>query len=66
VERRPDPRNRRATQVCFTERGWDEADACARILDHLDEELTRRMGADKLQQLQDLLAEVTNVLRDST
>ena len=66
VERRPDPTNRRATLVCFTERGWDEADACARILDHLDQELTRRVGADKLQRLQDLLAEVTNALHDST
>ena len=66
VKRRPDPRNRRATLVCFTERGWDEADACARILDHLDQELTRRVGADKLQQLQDLLAEVTSALHDST
>jgi DNA-binding MarR family transcriptional regulator len=66
VERRPDPRNRRATLVCFTERGWDEADACARILDHLDQELTRRVGADKLQQLQDLLTEVTDALHDST
>ena len=66
VERRPDPRNRRATLVCFTERGWDEADACARILDHLDEELTRRLGPDKLQQLHGLLAEATDALRDST
>jgi DNA-binding MarR family transcriptional regulator len=65
VERRPDPTNRRATLVCFTERGWDEADACARILDDLDQELTSRVGAGRLQQLQDLLAEVTNVLRDS-
>ena len=66
VERRPDPRNRRATLVCFTDRGWDEADACARILDHLDQELNRWVGADKLQQLQDLLVEVTDALRDST
>jgi DNA-binding MarR family transcriptional regulator len=65
VERRPDPRNRRATLVCFTERGWDEADACARILDDLDKELARRVGAARLQQLRDLLAEITNVLRDS-
>ena len=36
VERRPDPANRRATLVCFTERGWDEADACAEILGQLD------------------------------
>jgi DNA-binding MarR family transcriptional regulator len=66
VERRPDPRNRRATLVCFTERGWDEADACARILDHLDAELARRLGTDKLQQLQGLLAEAADVLREST
>ena len=66
VERRPDPRNRRATLVCFTERGWDEADACARILDHLNEELTRRLGPDKLQQLHGLLAEAADALRDST
>jgi DNA-binding MarR family transcriptional regulator len=66
VERRPDPTNRRATLVCFTDRGWDEADACARILDDLDQELASRVGADRLHQLQDLLAEVANVLRDST
>ncbi len=65
VERRPDPTNRRATLVCFTDRGWDEADACARILDHLNEELTRRLGADKLQQLHGLLAEATEALHDS-
>src|SRR5271165_4572583 len=41
VERRPGPRNRRATLVCFTERGWDEADACAKILDQLDDELVQ-------------------------
>jgi DNA-binding MarR family transcriptional regulator len=66
VERRPDPANRRATLVCFTDRGWDEADACARILDDLDTELATRIGTDRLQQLQDLLVEVTQVLRDST
>lgn len=66
VERRPDPANRRATLVCFTDRGWDEADACARIVDDLDQELASRVGADKIHQLQELLAEVTNVLRDTT
>ena len=66
VERCPDPRNRRATLVCFTERGWDEADACARILDHLNEQLTSQLGADKLQQLRHLLTEVTDVLHHST
>jgi DNA-binding MarR family transcriptional regulator len=65
VERRPDPANRRATLVCFTERGWDEADACAEILGQLDEELTTRMGADRLEQLQALLAEATAALQAS-
>ena len=66
VERRPDPTNRRATLVCFTERGWDEADACAKILDQLDKELTQRMGAERLEQLQALLAEATAALQAST
>ena len=65
VERRPDPANRRATLVCFTERGWDEADACAKILDQLDEELTTRMGAERLEQLHALLAEATAALQAS-
>ena len=63
VERRPDPANRRATLVCFTERGWDEADACAKILDQLDEELTTRMGTERLEQLQALLAEAAAALQ---
>jgi DNA-binding MarR family transcriptional regulator len=51
--------------VCFTERGWDEADACAKILDQLDKELTERMGAERLEQLQALLAEATAALQAS-
>ena len=66
VERRPDPRNRRATLVCFTERGWDEADACSQILDRLDEQLTSQLGAQRLEQLQALLVEVADVLKAST
>jgi DNA-binding MarR family transcriptional regulator len=65
VERRADPTNRRASLVCFTDRGWDEADACAKIFDQLDEELTERMGAERLDQLQTLLAEATAALQAS-
>ena len=65
VERRPDPTNRRATLVRFTERGWDEADACAKILDQLDEELINRMGTERLEQLHALLAEATAALQAS-
>ena len=49
--------------MCFTERGWAEADACAKILGQLDEELTRRMGAERLEQLQVLRAEATAALQ---
>jgi DNA-binding MarR family transcriptional regulator len=66
VERRADPRNRRATLVYFTERGWDEADACGRILDQLDDELTSRMGAQRLRDLHALLVDVTDVLKESS
>ena len=59
------PTNRRATLVCFTDQGRDEADACAKILDQLDEELTERMGAERLEQLHTLLAEATTALQAS-
>jgi DNA-binding MarR family transcriptional regulator len=65
VERRPDPRHRRATLVFFTERGWDEADACAKILDQLEEELASRMGTARVRQLQALLAEAVAALQAS-
>ena len=51
--------------MCFTERGWDEADACAKILGQLDNELTQRMGKERLEQLQALLAEATAALQAS-
>ena len=40
-------------------------DACAKILDQLDEELTRLMGAERLEQLQALLAEAAAALQAS-
>jgi DNA-binding MarR family transcriptional regulator len=39
VERRPDPRNRRPTLVCLTDKGWREMEACASILEKLHAEL---------------------------
>ena len=58
VERRPDPTNRRATLVCLTERGRDEMRACARILDDLETELERELGAGRLDQLRELLVDL--------
>jgi DNA-binding MarR family transcriptional regulator len=51
VERRPDPRNRRATRVCLTERGWSEMRACSRILTELEGELTQAFGGERLSAL---------------
>jgi DNA-binding MarR family transcriptional regulator len=63
VERRPDPRNRRATLVCLTERGWKEMAACAGILDDLDAEIASRIGTRCLEQLHELLIEFVNALQ---
>jgi DNA-binding MarR family transcriptional regulator len=62
VERRADPTNRRASLVCLTDRGWHEMAACAGILDELDAELAERLGAQRLEQLHDLLVELTTAL----
>ena len=50
VERRPDPRTGAPPWCASPERGWDEADACAKILDQLDQELMKRMGTERLEQ----------------
>ena len=55
VERRPDPTNRRATLVCLTDRGWAEMQACSRILSDIEAQVARRLGADRLDELDSLL-----------
>lgn len=62
VERRPDPTNRRATLVCLTERGWDEMRACAHILEELEAEFARQLGARRLRQLHELLVDLARAL----
>ena len=64
VERRADPRNRRATLVCLTERGWAEMRACAEILDQLDAELASRLGEQRLGQLHGLLVDLARALHE--
>jgi DNA-binding MarR family transcriptional regulator len=51
VERRPDPTNRRATLVCFTDRGWSEMRACARILTELERKVGTQFGTDRMVTL---------------
>jgi DNA-binding MarR family transcriptional regulator len=60
VERRPDPTDRRATLICLTQRGWDEVRAALAIIAALEEEWTRELGEERMEQLRDTL----KVLRD--
>ena len=62
VERRRDPRNRRATLVCLTEHGRAEMAACARILEELERGLAGRIGPDRLGELRGLLGELDRAL----
>ena len=66
VARRPDPRNRRATLVCLTDKGWRETQACVRILDQLRAQFARRLGAKQLDYLEQLLVELADALADLT
>jgi DNA-binding MarR family transcriptional regulator len=64
VERRADPRNRRATLVCFTERGWEEMEACAQILAEIEVDLNQAFGSGRLLELGTLLTDFESCLLD--
>lgn len=64
VERRADPTNRRATLVCLTEKGWQEMLACAQILDGMEAQVERKLGAERLSELHSLLDDLTGAVRD--
>jgi DNA-binding MarR family transcriptional regulator len=64
VERRPDPRNRRATLVCFTDRGWSEMHACAAILAELEENLNEVFGSQRLSELRARVTDLQRTLRE--
>lgn len=58
VERRPDPTDRRATLICLTDRGWSQVRAALAIIAALEEEWTRELGADRMNDLRDALVEL--------
>jgi DNA-binding MarR family transcriptional regulator len=64
VERRPDPRNRRASLVCFTDRGWSEMHACAAILAEIEEKLNQVFGSDRLTELRTRVADLQHTLQE--
>jgi DNA-binding MarR family transcriptional regulator len=57
LERRPDPRDRRAALICLTERGWDQIRASLAIIAKLEEEWTRTLGAARIQQLREVFSD---------
>jgi DNA-binding MarR family transcriptional regulator len=64
VERQADPRNRRATRVCLTERGWSEMRACSRILAELEGKLVHTFGGDRLTALRAEVGELQHAMQD--
>jgi DNA-binding MarR family transcriptional regulator len=63
VERRVDPRNRRASLVCLTDKGWAEMEACANIFAALDRGISESVGHQRLTELKGLLLEFETALR---
>jgi DNA-binding MarR family transcriptional regulator len=66
VERRPDPRNRRATLVCLTDRGRSEMHACAAILAELEDKLNNVFGSDRLSELRARVTDLHRALGELT
>jgi DNA-binding MarR family transcriptional regulator len=58
VERRPDTRDRRATRICLTKRGWSQVRAALGIIAALEQEWTDALGQPRIEQLRELLADI--------
>ena len=64
VERVPDPTDGRAKIVRLTERGWELRRVADGIIAGIEEECARRLGEGKMRQFEDLMKEVSDVLRE--
>lgn len=62
VERIPDPTDRRAKLVRFTELGWELHEVAPRIGMQLEEQWKSQLGEEKLNQLRRLLKELIATL----
>jgi DNA-binding MarR family transcriptional regulator len=58
VERRPDPSDRRAALICLTDRGWAQINAALATIATLEQEWTRALGKQGMQELRRLLTEL--------
>jgi DNA-binding MarR family transcriptional regulator len=65
VERVPDPTDKRAKIIRFTQRGWELRRAGDGIIASLEEECARRLGEEKMRQFEALMKDVSNVLEEN-
>jgi DNA-binding MarR family transcriptional regulator len=63
VERRPDPTDRRAALVFLTDRGWEQIRTSLSIIAAIEEEWTRRLGEEDMQQLRQLLSKLGTAIQ---
>jgi DNA-binding MarR family transcriptional regulator len=58
VERRADPSDRRATLIFLTDHGWAQVREALRIIAEIEQEWSRRLGRQRMEQLRELLTEL--------
>jgi DNA-binding MarR family transcriptional regulator len=63
VQRLPDPSDRRAKLICYTDRGWAAHERGGEIVETIQVEWADRLGSDKFEQLLTLLRELHDSLQ---
>ena len=63
VERVPDPTDRRAQLVRFTERGWQQVHTALEILGDIEDDWARRLGRRKFGELRRSLVALNELVR---
>jgi DNA-binding MarR family transcriptional regulator len=64
VERIPEPDDKRATLVCFTERGWQQVRTALAILGDIEDEWADRLGRRKFAALRKALVELNEIIEE--
>jgi DNA-binding MarR family transcriptional regulator len=64
VRRAPDPDDRRATRIVLTERGWQEVRVALRTIAAVEEEWSRVLGSEGVEELRRLLSRLGDSVRD--
>lgn len=49
VERRPDPRDKRAKLICLTDAGWEAMRTARRVIADIEADYARRVGPDRFE-----------------